>query len=56
MDIDDLVKELETLKRQREEMVANINAVGGAIQFAEAMIAKMKAVPPADARTLLKED
>ena len=37
----DLAKEIESLRSQREQAIANINALGGALQFAEQMLAKM---------------
>jgi hypothetical protein len=43
MNLEELLKEIESLKKQREEMIANVNAIGGAIQFAEQLVAKMNA-------------
>lgn len=41
MTIEELKEEIDKLKKQREEMVANLHAIGGAIQFAELMREKM---------------
>jgi hypothetical protein len=48
MSIDDLAKEIEGLKKERENMIANLNAIGGAIQFAEQLAGKMRAQAVAD--------
>lgn len=35
---DSITKKIESLKKQREELVANVNAISGAIQFAEQLL------------------
>jgi hypothetical protein len=55
MSIDDLAKEIEGLKKERENMIANLNAIGGAIQFAEQLAVKMKAAADAPTLELVKK-
>lgn len=50
MKVEDLLKERETLLQQRESLIANLNAVSGAIQLCEKLIASMgnEAMPAAE--------
>lgn len=38
---EDLVQKSEMLRKQKEEAIATVNAISGAIQFAEQLIAEM---------------
>ncbi len=38
MNKEDLQKDLENFKKQREEMVANINAISGVISYIEQLL------------------
>lgn len=53
MNIDDLKKERENLAKEREQMIANVNAINGALQFCESLIKReedenSKVLNPAD--------
>lgn len=51
MTIEQLIQKKEALQKEREQMIANVNAIGGAIQLITEMIAEEEAtqdVAPAD--------